>query len=261
MNKISILDYAYAVGRVRALENKLVPKAVFWSAAEEKDIRSALKVIFDAGSFSEEHIDMEDSKDLDNFVEGEKRALVQSVSGLLLEADLKEVLFHEGSLSEAFMAAKESGNAFIIEYLRHKIDLGNLKVFLRSKYSGLPKETCLRWMISGGSVDVSKYLDNYDLSLTECGDIHKISPFYLIWCDAMDALEERETFVDLERGIDDFLMRFLQRAKSIVFGPEPIFAYALAKQKEIHLVRLVCIGKINHIPSEILQARISETYV
>ena len=58
MKKAPVLDYAYAVGRVRALENKLVPKAVFWTAAEEKDIRSALKVIFDAGSFSEEHIDM-----------------------------------------------------------------------------------------------------------------------------------------------------------------------------------------------------------
>jgi len=261
MKRVSRLDYAYAVGRVRALENKLVPKAVFWTAAGEKDIRSALKVIFDAGSFSEEYIDMEDSRGLDNFVDGEKEALVHAVSDLMLEADLKRVLFHEGSLSEAFAAAKESGNSFIIEYLCHKIDLGNLKVFLRSKYSGLSKETCSRWMLPGGSVDVSRYVDNYEVSLSECSDIHKITPFHHIWCKAVDALEDRETFVELERGIDDFLMRFLHRAKSIVFGPEPIFAYALAKQKEIHLVRLVCVGKINHIPPEILQARISETYV
>ncbi|MFC2161342.1 V-type ATPase subunit, partial [Acidobacteriota bacterium] len=261
MKKLSSLDYAYAVGRVRALENHLVPKAVFWAAAEEKDVRSALKVIFDVGSFSDEHINMENSKDLDNFVDGENENLVQSVSGLLLDEDLKGVLFHEGSLSEAFAAAKESGNSFMTDYLRHKIDLGNLKVFLRSKYSGLSKKTCLRWLHQGGSVDVSRYVDNYELSLTECSGIHKITPFHQLWCDAVDALEDRETFADLERGIDDFLMRFLRRAKSIVFGPEPIFAYALARQKEIHLVRLVCIGKINHLPYEVLQARISETYV
>jgi len=261
MKKVSRLDYAYAVGRVRALENKLVPKAVFWAAAEEKDIRSALKVIFDVGFFFEEHIDMEDSKDLDNFVDREKEALIQTVSGLMLEENLCGVLSHEESLSEAFIMAKESGNFFITEYLRHKIDLGNLKVFLRAKYSGISKEKCFGWMLPGGRMNVSRYLDNYDLSPSEYSDILKITPYHLIWSSAVDALEDRETFVDLERGIEDFLMRFLRRAKSIVFGPEPIFAYALAKQKEIQLVRLLGVGKINRIPHEILQARISETYV
>lgn len=261
MKKVSRLDYAFAVGRVRALENNLVPKAIFTAAAGEKDLRSALKVLFDAGRFSEEFIDMEDSKDLDKFVDREKEDLLQTVSGLLLEDNLKRVLFHDGSLEEAVAVAKQAGNIFVIEYLRHKIDLGNLKVFLRSKYSGLSKETCFRWMLDGGLVNVSRYIDNYDISLSECAAIHKISPYHHIWCNAVDVLEDRETFVELERGIEDFLMRFLQRAKAIVFGPEPIYAYALAKQREMHLVRLLCVGKINHIPSEILQTRMSETYV
>jgi V/A-type H+-transporting ATPase subunit C len=74
-------------------------------------------------------------------------------------------------------------------------------------------------------------------------------------------MEERETFLELERGIEDFLMGFLKKAKYIVFGPEPVLAYGLAKKRELRLVRLLGIGKVNQIPVDLLKERISETYV
>ena len=69
-----------------------------------------------------------------------------------------------------------------------------------------------------------------------------------IWNQAVDALLDRETFVDLERGIEDYLILFLRKAKYFVFGPEPIFAYVLARRRELSLVRLVGVSKINLIP-------------
>ncbi len=56
-------------------------------------------------------------------------------------------------------------------------------------------------------------------------------------------------------------MIYLRRAKYIVFGPEPVFAYVLAKKRELNLLRLVGVGKINQIPADLLKRRISETYV
>ena len=46
MKRISRLDYAFAVGRVRALEKHLVSRAVFREAADEVDFSSAIKVVF-----------------------------------------------------------------------------------------------------------------------------------------------------------------------------------------------------------------------
>jgi len=37
MKKISRIDYTYAVGRVRALEKKLISRDVFLESAEEED--------------------------------------------------------------------------------------------------------------------------------------------------------------------------------------------------------------------------------
>ena len=58
MKRKSRLDYAYAVGRIRALENNLVARPSFMEAAEEKDLPSALKIIFDAGQFHQEKIEI-----------------------------------------------------------------------------------------------------------------------------------------------------------------------------------------------------------
>ena len=69
MRRPSRLDYAYAVGRVRVLEKRLVERAVFSEASEESDFSSALKVIFDAGDFLEEMVELKDSEELDEFLE------------------------------------------------------------------------------------------------------------------------------------------------------------------------------------------------
>lgn len=261
MKKVSRLEYAYAVGRVRALERNLIPKAVFWEAAEEKDVFSALKVIFDAGTFLEEKIEINDSDELDALLHGEQTSLIQLVSDLLLEKDILRVIELETSPYEALPIAETTGYDFIIDFLRRKIDLRNLKVFLRAKYSHIPEMEFVLLLQRGGLVNTSMYVDNYNLSLSEFGGLLGTTDYVDVWNRAVDALMEKETFVDLEREIENHLMRLLRKAKHIVFGPEPVFAYALARRRELSLVRLLGVGKINLIPSDILKSRISETYV
>jgi len=77
----------------------------------------------------------------------------------------------------------------------------------------------------------------------------------------MDAFQEKESFIEMEKHFEDYLMKYLRKAGYIVFGPEPLFAYALAKKKELDLFRIVGVGKMNRLPEEILKNRISETYV
>jgi V/A-type H+-transporting ATPase subunit C len=245
MKKPSRLRYAYAVGRVRALENKLVERAIFSEASEVSDFSSAMKVIFDAGSFSEEMVQIRDSDELDEYLEKEEKNLYH-----LLEETEK-----------AMSVAERTGYSFIKDYIRHKIDLGNIKIFCRVKYSGLSLKKFESLVLKGGFLDEKILLQNFDFSFSEIGERLRASPYHDLWTKATDALEERETFVELERGIEDFLMNYLKRAKYIVFGPEPVFTYGLAKRRELSLVRLLGVGKINQIPIPILKERISETYV
>jgi V/A-type H+-transporting ATPase subunit C len=261
MKQPSRFAYLYSVGRVRVLEKSLISKGVFLEASDEKDIRSVLKMIFDAGQFSEEIINVNNSEDLDEFLARETNALNDEISKIALDKNI-EALFDKAHRPEkALLIAKEMGYSFFIDYFRHKIDLANLKYFSRIKYLGLNKEKLKNMIIEGGFVDDSIFIREFELSYTDFGEILRFTPYYEIWDRATDTLEEEETFIELERCFENFLMTVLRKAKNIVFGPEPVFAYAVAKQRELSLVRLLGIGILNRLPSEILKKRISETYV
>jgi len=259
--KVSRLDYAFAVGRVRALENKLIPKDVFLESAEEKDFSSALKTMFDAGTFLEEMEEIKDTRHLDIFLEKEKESLLGSVSGLFLEKKVKMVIEEEKAPEKALRRARETGYPFIIDYVRHRIDLGNLKILARIKYMQLSKEKLESVLMDGGFIQTDRIRDFYDLSYSDINERLKHSPYFEAWSKGIDAFQEKESFVEMEKFFEDFLMGYLRRAGYIVFGPEPVFAYVLAKRKELDLFRIVGVGKMNRIPAEILKNRISETYV
>ncbi|MFW6131042.1 MAG: V-type ATPase subunit [Candidatus Aminicenantaceae bacterium] len=261
MKQPSRLDYLYSVGRVRVLEKNLVSKGVFLEAADEEDIRSVLKMIFDAGQFSEEIIDINDSQDLDDFLAREKSVLNDEISKIALDEKIEVLIDKANRPQQALEIAEKMGFSFFIEYFRHKIDLSNIKYYSRATYLGFNKNRLKDMLLEGGFLDETIFIKEFELSYTDFGEKLRATPYYEIWDRATDTLEEEETFVEFERSFEDFLMRILQKAKYIVFGPEPVFAYALAKQRELNLVRLLGIGKLNKIPSEILKKRISETYV
>jgi len=261
MKRPSRLSYAYAVGRVRALEQKLIAGAIFREAAEEKDYASAMKTLFEAGSYDDDLLKVEDSDELDEFITEEDRRIYGLMRELLQEENIRGIIAQESQPEKVLGLAEETEYDFIRDYLRHRIDLGNLKILLRAKYSGLSLEKYEHLIMSGGFLDESIFLQGYELSFPEIGEMIQTSSYLDLWNSATDALDNYETFVPLERGIDDFLTVYLRRAKYIVFGPEPIFAYVLAKRRELSLLRLVTVGKIQSIPVESIKQRIGETYV
>jgi V/A-type H+-transporting ATPase subunit C len=261
MKRPSRLDYAYAVGRVRALERKLIERAVFTEAAEEKDLPSALKIVFDAGEFPEEMAKIINSEELDDFLEKEEKMLLNLVEEIFLQKDILEVFLEERTPEKALKISERFDYSFIHDYLRHKIDLANLKTLGRLKYLGAKREKLEKFILKGGFLDERILLQNFEATFGDIGGKIQATPYAELWNRGIDTLEEKETFIELERGIEDFLMTYLRRAKYIVFGPEPVFAYGLAKRRELNLIRLLGIGKLSHIPPLLLKQRISETYV
>ena len=148
MKRRSRLDYAYAVGRVRALENHLVDRPSFMEATEEKDLSSALKIIFDAGQFHQEKIEIGDSENLDGFLNREKSALLELVFGMLQEADMETILltaYGDDKLKEATEALNSS-------YF-DKEDMGSFWGFVRGALRKLEKTMAAAGMATGGDLD------------------------------------------------------------------------------------------------------------
>jgi V/A-type H+-transporting ATPase subunit C len=234
---------------------------VFREAADERDVSSAVKMIFDAGRFLDEMTGVRNSEELDLFLANEERQLLKTLSEILFEKELLRIFAYEAKAPmTAFSIAQKLDYSFISDYFRHRIDLGNLKMFFRAKYLGLPKERIDKYLLTGGFYSPDLLLDNYDLSFSEIAEKIHFTPYRKLWEAVADVIEEKETFVELERSIEDYLIRYLKKARYIVFGPEPIFAFGLAKRRELGLIRILGMGKLNRIPSDILKERLGETY-
>jgi len=183
MKKISRLDYAYSVGRIRALERKLVSRDVFLEAAGERDVDSALKTIFDAGSFLDEMGEIFNSVELDRFILREEEALNKLSAELFLDDRFEKMFEQDNSPGRALSAAKETGYTFIIDYFRHKIDLGNIKIFFRVKYLDYPLERLTGSLMQGGFLDESIFVRNFELNYSEISEKLYASPYQKLWND------------------------------------------------------------------------------
>jgi len=261
MKRHSALEYAYAVGRVRALENFLVGRTAFREAAGAADLASALRTLGEAGRFSEDFPDIRTPAQLDRAIEKEEAKLLSFLSEVLLDKPILDVFLRDSDPQEALGLGRELDSAFITDHLRRRIDLGNIKIFLRARHLELPEERLRAAVLRGGFLEERIFLDHFGLPFSDLGARLSSTPYAGLWESSVRALTERETFIDLERGSEDFLMVHLRRARYIVFGPEPVYAYGLAKKRELLLVRLVVSGRIHEIPAAVLRDRISETYV
>ena len=189
MKQPSRLDYAFAIGRIRVLERDLVSRAVFREAADERDASSAMKMIFDAGSFLDEMTGIKSSDDLDLFLANEERQLLKTLSEILIEKELMRVFTYEVKAPmTAFSIAQKLGYSFILDYFRHRIDLGNLKIYFRAKYLGLSQDRIEKYLMTGGFYSPDLLLDNFDLSFSEIAEkIRNLDPYFM----TMDQLKQR----------------------------------------------------------------------
>lgn len=260
MSRPSRLDYAYAAGRVRALEKRLIGRPVFWEAAGAADFYSAWKTLAEAGRFSGDWAGVSSPGEVDAFLETETAGLFKELDELLPEKELVEAVRDDGSPDLGLRRSEPLGYPFITDYFRHRADLGNLKVLLRAQYAGLSRDRLEPMLLRGGFLDRAAVLAWAERPSEEFEEPLKATPYLELWRKSVEALKQRETFIVMERRIDDFLTDYLKRAVHIVFGPEPVFAYGMGRLREIRFIRFVGVGKRLGIAAEILRERIGESY-
>ncbi len=139
--------------------------------------------------------------------------------------------------------------------------MANVKLFLRCRYLELPRSKFEENFLPGGRLEKKVLAENYESSLEELYQNFGQSQYTELWKLTTEYLANNESFIVLEREIENLSLTYLQQAKRISFGPEPLLAYGLARSHEFKLVRIVLAGKILQLPVSILKERISQTYV
>ncbi|MGQ9746584.1 MAG: V-type ATPase subunit [Candidatus Caldatribacteriaceae bacterium] len=65
---------------------------------------------------------------------------------------------------------------------------------------------------------------------------------------------------EIEKNIDNYLVRFARTFRVQTFGPEPVFGFLFAKSMDAKNLRIVLEGKYFGLPMEVLRAKVRECY-
>lgn len=266
MKKASPLNYAFAIGVIRAQEKFLIRQEVF-TEASEVSLQEALKLFSESGLYSDAPLHIQDSRQLEEFCNQELLKLKRLISGLLLDKELLTLLeLKEIKCAEDIL--KKYPSEFLSDFLRHLIDLYNIKTFLRLYFLKEPKEKLEMELSSAGFIAKKTFLEVYgeDLSvfLERLEYVRKpncaIVDYSAFLRPAIEKIKQENSFIALEKALNDFLIQTLKRAKYLSLGPEPLIAYYFAKVNEINLMRLIILSKLNNLQAELIKERLNLVY-
>ncbi|GCD11811.1 V-type ATP synthase subunit C [Clostridium tagluense] len=156
--------------------------------------------------------------------------------------------------------AKETKIDFIIHYVVTSINFCNIKSIIRLKRQEKSVEFLKEVMLTGGDIANDILLRAFDdtienmaakFSSLKYGDVIKLGLEEYIKTGKLSTLEKLS---------ENYIMKTLKVAKYITFGPEPVFAYILAKETEIKIIRIIMVGKLNNVDTTVIRERVREVY-
>ncbi|MDV3427249.1 MAG: V-type ATP synthase subunit C [Bacillota bacterium] len=162
---------------------------------------------------------------------------------------------------DMLIRSEQLSNEFLLKFTKINIDLINIKTFLRVKKQKKGRDFLKEALLNGGSVDNDVFLNSLNDSVDNLVSRLSYTDYYKIMKTGLEDYDRNENIIGFERLADDFLMNIIKDTKLISFGAEPIAAYIVAKETEIKLLRIILVGKLNNIPSEVLGERLRDSYV
>lgn len=155
----------------------------------------------------------------------------------------------------------EIGLPFFNKLVAMQIDLGNLKTLIRIRRMGSPRRLLSNALLPGGDVDNRLvWLRLYDRSNDEILSALRLTSYASIANAGGGEWLHKGQISKLEHLSDNFTLNYLDKSRAVTAGLEPLISYLLKKEKEIKILRIILVGKINAIPLELIRERLTVFY-
>ncbi len=156
--------------------------------------------------------------------------------------------------------AVKSGNEFLITLTKKYIDLKNIELFLRLKIQNREENLLEKGFVARGTIEKYKFLDSFKKDINDFTETMRHTDYVNIIREAVKGYEEEKSFVNLDKFSYNHLNDYIQRAKRIAIGPEPVFSYFWAKKNNALIIRSIMVGKLNDVEPEQIRKMIRNLY-
>ncbi|PKK39444.1 V-type ATP synthase subunit C [Clostridiaceae bacterium JG1575] len=148
----------------------------------------------------------------------------------------------------------------IRDYVAYQVDAFNLLALLRAKKQKQDPRFLEDLFAQGGEIPIkdlkASFNEPYDTLARKFRNA-KVGPAL---AKGMEAFLNTHRLGELERQLENGLIRILGPARHVVFGPEPLFGYVAAKERENKLLRIILVSKLNNIAPERIRERLRDIY-
>lgn len=171
-----------------------------------------------------------------------------------------DLILDRASYRQFYEDLKNIDNEFVKELADIIVDTTNIKMFVRVRALGMPLNFIKNILMDGGKINRAFYFEHSDKTVSDfLNDLIKTEPGNEMFKGLK--INEIKNIQTIEKALDDFIMKYMQRAKLVTIGVEPFIAFLFAKETEIKNVRIILTGKINHLPDDLIRERLRLTYV
>jgi len=171
-----------------------------------------------------------------------------------------DVVVDRGMFTHFLKSADAFGAKYIETIVKTWIDLANIRVFMRARYLEFESRSLKGLLTKGGTVPLSYYTETFSLGLDEITQRFDSTPYRRIVELGGAGLEKQESSVPLEREIENNLVSLFKISRYFTFGLELVLVYALTRQSEIRVLRLIFGGKEQGMAHEAIKERIPDGY-
>ena len=156
--------------------------------------------------------------------------------------------------------AGELNNQYLLGLCALIADLGNIRSMARLKWLEEDSKLLGRAFLPGGSIELSRLQGALSSSWEAISAMFFATPYAQLIEHGLGCLAADDSFGHLERYCDDYLTEYLRATNQVVAGPEPLVAYLLGVEQEIHSVRLIFSAKQANLPADSIRDRLALSF-
>lgn len=171
-----------------------------------------------------------------------------------------DLILDKASFKNMMADARDTGEPFMFELVKRLIDAANIRIFVRAKLLSMPKDFIKRALIEGGTIPQDKFDELSGQNVDKLFEILKTNGLDSLADELSKAMSRQEGLSEIERILDDSVIRFMKRYKYVTLGIEPVIAYLFYKETEIKNARLIVTGLVNGISQDIIKERLRLGY-
>ncbi len=163
---------------------------------------------------------------------------------------------------ELFEITKKLKSNFLQNFVKFKITLLNIKNILRIKTQDGEFHDFRKIMVENSLFDENFYLRIWDTDYSNLDTLFLREDWYNVVKPIFDDFAKNQNLSIIEKGFDNVLAKFLKdNTKYLISNIEVVYTYYYLKNIELKNIKLIYIGKVNHLAKDLIIKTLRKSYV